>query len=88
MVAVKSLLTGNEYNTKDERAEAAIHFNGTDSANHPFYWKERDDGKKLVCAVYAFFWTVSSTCMNTGNASCFNQMSSCTRCLRTTSISS
>jgi hypothetical protein len=51
MQAVESLLSS--FPTKEERAKCVKDSLGTNPANRPFYWKTREDGKKLVC--YFFF---------------------------------
>lgn len=53
MVAVRTLLTSDQSTTKEERAEMAKEFLGTNAANRPFYWKHRADGKKLVRSGYS-----------------------------------
>ena len=51
MIAVKALLTSDLSTTKEECAEMAKEYLGTNAANRPFYWKYRDDGEKLVSLV-------------------------------------
>jgi hypothetical protein len=49
MQAVESLVT-NLFATKEERANFVKDTLGSNPANRPFYWKQREDGKKLVWA--------------------------------------
>jgi hypothetical protein len=49
MLAIRSILNSDQFATKEEHAEMAKESLGTNPANCPFYWKQQDNGKKLVC---------------------------------------